>query len=269
MIIEMKFDKFNALTIFFTAIFSIYIIISIFYLFTALGFGSVILEQLFSTRVLLALWVSVSSSLIVVGISLLFGIPAAWLLANRDFKGNSVLEAILVLIPVSYPPGVVGMSYLLIFSPSSPIGAFFTQLGMNPANTFWALIIVKTFISSPFLTSMLTRKFRDLKKTNIEMIARSLGASNFKVFYKVSLPMSYKVIASGSALTWARAMGEIAGTIVFAGAIEPGVTETIPAIIVFESQVSLPIALTVSMILATFSILILVIFKVLLQRGEE
>ncbi|NVM28970.1 MAG: ABC transporter permease [Candidatus Helarchaeota archaeon] len=253
----MKLKKFELLLLILAGIFVIYILISLFSLFGAIGWGSDILEQLSSNRVLLALWISVATSTIVALIALIFGIPTAWLLAYRDFRGKTVLETLIVTIPISYPPGVVGMSYLLVFGQTSLV------------NSFWAIIMVKTFISSPFLISLLTSKFREIRKTNLEVVAKSLGASDFQAFRTISLPLSIKTIAIGSGLTWARAMGEIAGTIVFAGAIIPGWTETIPSIIVFEAQTSLPIALTVAMILALFSITILIIFRVLIERKAD
>ena len=126
--------------------------------------------------------------------------------------------------------------------------------------------MVKVFISTPFLVSLLSEKFRSIRETNLEIIARSLGASDFQTFFTVTLPLSYKAIVAGTGRCWARAMGEIAGTIVFAGAMIPGVTQTMPAIIVFEAQYNLPIALALALILSTFSIVILVSFRVLMER---
>lgn len=263
----MRLNKFDFVMILLSSLFTIYVLLSLFYLFTALSFGSLILEQLFNLQVLQALWISVSSSTIVALIALLFGIPLSWMLAYKDFRYKTILETLVVNIPISFPPGVVGTTYLLIFNPStSPIGAALSQIGINLVNTFWAMVIVKTFISTPFLVNLLTAKFRDIRKTGLETIARSLGASNLNTFRTISLPLSNKAIIAGTAMCWARAMGEIAGTIVFAGAIIPGITQTMPAIIVFEAQTSLPIALTLALILETFSIIILVIFRVLMER---
>lgn len=264
----MFLKKFDAFMLFIANLFTFFVLLSIFYLFTALSYGSLILEHLFSQEVILALWVSIASSTIVVLISLLFGIPTAWMLANKDFKKKPVFETLIVDIPHAFPPGVVGTTYLFMFHPSSPFGAMLDDLGIELINTFWAMILVKTFISAPFLVSILTDKFRGIRKTELETVAKSLGASDFETFRTITLPMSKKAIVAGSARCWARALGEIAGTIVFAGAIFPGITQTMPAIIVFEAQTSLPEALTLALILATFSIIILVTFKLLMERGD-
>lgn len=261
-------EKFSVFMLSLAGFFTFFVIISIFYLFSALSYGPLILEFLFSQQVLLALWVSISSSTVVMIISLILGVPTAWMLANKDFKNKNILETLIVDIPHSFPPGVVGTTYLLMFQPTSPIGVLLERLGLHIINTFWAMILVKTFISAPFLVGILTVKFRDLRKSELEVIAKSLGASDFKTFYTITLPLSRKAMVSGSARCWARALGEVAGTIVFAGAIISGVTQTMPAIIVFEAQTSLPAALTLALILATISIIILVAFKLLLERKE-
>jgi molybdate transport system permease protein len=155
-----------------------------------------------------------------------------------------------------------------MFQPTSVLGGIFNNLGINLINTFWAMILVKTFISSPFLVSVLTMKFRDIRETNLETIARSLGASQLKTFKTITLPLSSKTIAAGSVRCWARALGEVAGTIVFAGAIIPGVTQTMPALIVFEAQESIQKAMTLALILACFSIIILLTLKILMERRE-
>jgi ABC-type sulfate transport system permease component len=259
-------EKFNGFMLFLASSFSLFVLVSMFYLFTAFSYGPLIIDYLFSEQVILALWVSISSSTVVMIVSIIFGVPTAWMLANKDFKYKTVLETLLVDVPLSFPPGVVGTTYLLIFQPTSPIGALFNSLGINVINTFWAMVLVKTFISAPFLVGMLALKFRELRESDYETIAQSLGASDFKSFYTIILPLSKNAMVAGSARCWARALGEIAGTIVFAGALIPGLTQTMPAIIVFEAQTSLPAALTLALILATISISILILFKLLLER---
>lgn len=260
--------KFNIFMIISSLFFMAFMLFSIFYLFSSLQYGSLILEYLFSREIILALWISISSSTIVVLISLIFGIPTAWILAYKDFKYKSILETLVVDIPHSFPPGVVGTTYLIMFYPTSFIGNYFNSLGINLINTFWAMVLVKTFISSPFLVSILTMKFREIRSTELEMIAQSLGASAFTTFKDITVPLSFKALVAGSARTWARALGEVAGTIVLAGATIPGVTQTMPALIVFEAQQSLEKAMTLALILATFSIIILLTFKILMERRE-
>lgn len=258
--------KFDVLMMVPASFFTLYMLISLFYLFTALSSWPLVLAQLLSNRVILALRVSVTSSTVVAIIALFLGIPVSWMLAYKDFKGKPILETLIVSIPQAYPPGVVGTTYLLMFSAFSPVGSTLGRAGINLVNTSWAMILVKVFVSTPFLVSLLIQRFRSIRETDLEIIARSLGASDLKTFLTVTLPLSYKAIIAGTAGCWARAMGEIAGTIVFAGAVIPGVTETMPAIIVFEAQRDLPAALALALIMSTFSIVVLVSFRVLMER---
>ncbi|MGV9197210.1 MAG: ABC transporter permease [Promethearchaeia archaeon] len=246
-----------------------FILFSIFYLFSSLQYIDLILSYIFKSEIVLALWISISSSTLVMLITLLFGIPTAWLLAYKKFKYKSYLETLIVDIPHSFPPGVVGTTYLLMFHPSNFMGSLFCSLGINLINTFWAMILVKTFISSPFLVSVLTIKFQEIRNSGLETIAQSLGATKFKTFYTITLPLSLKTIIGGSVRCWARALGEVAGTIVFAGATIPGVTQTMPALIVFKAQESTEMAMTLALILATFSIITLLTVKRLMERGKE
>jgi len=258
--------KFDVLMMVPASFFTVYMLVSLFYLFTVLSSWSLVLEQLLSHRVISAFQVSVTSSTIVAIIALCLGVPASWMLAYKDFKGKAILETLVVTIPHAYPPGVVGTTYLLMFSTPSPIGGMLSKAGINLVNTSWAMVLVKVFVSTPFLVSLLIQKFRSIRETDLEVMARSLGASDLKAFLTVTLPLSYKAIIAGTAGCWARAMGEIAGTIVFAGAVIPGMTETMPAIIVFEAQRNLPSALALALIMSTFSIVVLVSFRVLMER---
>ena len=236
--------KFNAVLLVVATAFTVYMLGSLFYVFTAVSYGSILLDQLTNPRVLSSLWVSVSAATIVAILAVLFGVPTAWMLTSQDFKGKTLLETLLVTIPHAFPPGVVGTTYLLMASPTNPIGGFLATMGISVINTFWAVVIVKVFVSTPFLMSMLIHDFRTIQKSGLETIAKLLGASDAQTFRTITIPLSYRTIIAGSGRAWARAMGEVAGTIVLAGAVIPGVTQTMPAIIVFEAQHSIPTALT-------------------------
>ena len=128
----MRSRRFDSTMMILAGLFTVYMLLSLFYLFTALGFAPLIIEQLLSQRVTLALGVSVLSLTIVALIAVLFGIPTSWMLAYKDFRNKPVLETLIVTIPHAFPPGVVGTTYLLMFTPAtSPIGAAFDKLGIT------------------------------------------------------------------------------------------------------------------------------------------
>src|SRR5262249_43024325 len=157
-----------------------------------------------------------------------FGVPLAYVFATREFRGKVVVETLAVDVPQTFPPVAEGMIFLLMLGPQSPIH-------IRVAFTFTALVIAKFFICAPFVVSFAARKFREIKSTGINLTARSLGASPFQVFLSVFLPLGWKDVAAGVALCWSRAMGELGGSLLFAGVI-PSKTEIIPTYISTQAQ---------------------------------
>ncbi|MGV8084864.1 MAG: ABC transporter permease subunit [Candidatus Bilamarchaeum sp.] len=149
---------------------------------------------------------------------------------------------------------------LLLLGPNSPIG-------LNLSFTFWALVLSKFFIAAPFIVSFVARKFREIRKSGLDLTARSLGANQFQVFSTILLPLSWKEIIAGSALCWSRAMGELGGSLLFAGVI-PGVTETIPTFIATEANTLTTTALAATIIATFASTLALLWFKTMMKRDD-
>ncbi|MEM2110472.1 MAG: ABC transporter permease subunit [Candidatus Bathyarchaeia archaeon] len=126
-------------------------------------------------------------------------------------------------LPQMFPPVTEGLVYLLMFE----------QIGL--AYTYAAVIIAKFYVSAPFAISFATRRFREIRETGLDIIAKSLGAKTRNILGRVLLPLSSRDLLAGFSLTWTRAMGELAATFVFAGAIA-WKTETIPALVYLTSK---------------------------------
>jgi molybdate transport system permease protein len=227
----------------------VYMLISIFYLYVAVGENwNLVFSALFESRVHGAIVVSILSALIVGGLAIAAAIPVAYILTYRDFRGRELLETFLIELPQTFPPVTEGLVYLLM------LGRF------SLPYTFTAVIIAKFYVSAPFTISFATRRFREIKESGIDIIARSLGAKMKHVLGKVLLPLSGRDLVAGFSLTWARAMGELAATLVFAGAI-PWKTETLPALIYLAAEENPQIAIAASVIAETLSIISLLLFK--------
>jgi molybdate transport system permease protein len=227
----------------------VYMLISIFYLYVAVGENwNLVLGALFESRVHGAIVVSILSALIVGGLAIAAAIPVAYILTYRDFRGRELLETFLIELPQTFPPVTEGLVYLLM------LGRF------GLPYTFTAVIIAKFYVSAPFTISFATRRFREIKESGIDIIARSLGAKMRHVLGKILLPLSGRDLVAGFSLTWARAMGELAATLVFAGAI-PWKTETLPALIYLAAEENPQIAIAASVIAETLSIVSLLLFK--------
>jgi len=229
--------------------FIVYMLISLFYLYVVVGGAwNLVGRALLDSRVLGALTISVSSAFIVGGLAIAAAIPVAYLLAYKDFRGRGMLETLLIDLPQTFPPVTEGLVYLLMFG----------RFGL--AYTFTAVILAKFYVSAPFTVSFATRRFREIKATGLDVIARSLGAKTRHIMGKVLLPLSARDLLAGFSLTWARAMGELAATLVFAGAI-PWKTEIIPSLVYLTAETAPEVAMAASVIAETLSIIALVSFR--------
>jgi len=233
----------------------IYMLISIFYLYVAVGESwSLVGGALFDNRVLGAIAISVSSAFIVGGLAIAAAIPCAYLLTYRNFRGKGMLETFLIDLPQTFPPVTEGLVYLLMLG----------KIGL--AYTYPAVIIAKFYVSAPFAISFAARRFKEIRESGLDMIARSLGAKTREVLSRVLLPLSSRDLLAGFSLTWARAMGELAATLVFAGAI-PWVTETIPTLVYFTAAETPQVAIAASVVAETLSIVALLSFKWIARRS--
>uniref|UniRef100_A0AAU2V450 ABC transporter permease n=1 Tax=Streptomyces sp. NBC_00003 TaxID=2903608 RepID=A0AAU2V450_9ACTN len=206
-----------------------------------------------------ALRLSLVVSFWALGLSLLLGVPLAWLLARVDFPGKALVRS-LVLLPMVLPPTVGGVALLLGFGRRGLLGPWLEgTFGVTlPFHTSGA-IVAATFVAMPFLVISLEGALGGLRP-RYEETAASLGASPFRVFLTVTLPMVAPGLAAGAALTWARALGEFGATITFAGNL-PGTTQTLPLQVYLLLQDSPEAATSVSLLLLAIAMAVLVALR--------
>ncbi|NLU70036.1 ABC transporter permease [Streptomyces sp. HNM0574] len=212
--------------------------------------------HLTSPDVLQALRLSLVVSFWALGLSLLLGVPLAWLLARAEFRGKAVVRS-LVLLPMVLPPTVGGVALLLGFGRRGLLGPWLEDtLGVTlPFHTSGA-VIAAAFVAMPFLVISLEGTLAGLRPA-YEETAASLGASPLRVFFTVTLPMVAPGLAAGAALTWARALGEFGATITFAGNL-PGTTQTLPLQVYLLLQDDPEAATSVSLLLLATAMAVLV-----------
>jgi molybdate transport system permease protein len=211
--------------------------------------------RLAEPEMLAALRLSLVTSTAATALSLLFGVPIAWLLARGDFPGRSVLRA-LVTVPLVLPPVVGGVALLLVFGRSGIIGSrLYEHFGITIPFTTTAVVLAMTFVSMPFLVVSVEGALRgaDLR---FEEAAATLGAGRWTVFSHVTLPMIAPGVLAGAVLCWARALGEFGATITFAGNF-PGRTQTMPLAVYLALQSDLEAAIVLSLILLAVSVVVL------------
>ncbi|MEU1026101.1 ABC transporter permease, partial [Streptomyces sp. NPDC005904] len=203
-----------------------------------------------------ALKLSMLVSFWALGLSLLLGVPLAWLLARVDFPGKAFVRS-LVLLPMVLPPTVGGVALLLGFGRRGLLGPWLeSAFGIVlPFHTSGA-VVAATFVSMPFLVISLEGALGGLRP-GFEETAASLGASPLRVFGTVTLPMVAPGLVAGAALTWARALGEFGATITFAGNL-PGTTQTLPLQVYLLLQESPQAATSLSLLLLAIAMTVLV-----------
>ncbi|MFF5937910.1 ABC transporter permease [Streptomyces sp. NPDC012508] len=193
------------------------------------------------------------------GLSLVLGVPLAWLLARVSFPGKALVRS-LVLLPMVLPPTVGGVALLLAFGRRGLLGPWLeSTFGITfPFHTSGA-VLAATFVAMPFLVISLEGALGGLR-LRYEETAASLGASPVRVFLTVTLPMVAPGLIAGAALTWARALGEFGATITFAGNL-PGTTQTLPLQVYLLLQDEPEAATSVSLLLLVIAMAVLIALR--------
>lgn len=158
-------------------------------------------------------------------LTLVVGIPLAWVLARRRFPGRGVLEGVVVL-PLVLPPTVLGYYLLLVVGRRGPVGAALAAVGIEIAFTWKAAVLAACVGSIALLVKAAQAGFETVD-VQLEQAARTLGRSEWSVFWSVTLPLAWRSILAGGVLAFCRALGEFGITLMVAGSI-PGRTQTLP-----------------------------------------
>jgi molybdate transport system permease protein len=179
-----------------------------------------------SKAVLDALRLSVLFSLGATALSVSFGLPLAWTLAHRPFRGRSIVRGLCTLSMV-LPPVAGGIALTYALGRRGLLGGAFDRwFGTQLFGTPWAVVIAQTFVAMPFFVVTVEAGLRQAD-TGLDDAARTLGGSSWYSFRRVTLPAIRSSLVAGAVLSWARAFGEFGATITFAGAT-PGRTRTLP-----------------------------------------
>lgn len=203
-----------------------------------------------------ALWLSLQTSVVSACICLVLGVPLAWALARVDFPGRSAVRALATLSMV-LPPVVGGVALFFSFGRRGLFGQYLDQwFGITLPFTTTAVVMAQTFVAMPFLVLTVEAALRQFDR-RFEDAARTLGASRWYVFRRVTLPSIRPALVAGAVLAWARALGEFGATITFAGNF-PGTTQTMPlaTYLALESNPDDALVLSLVLIIVSFSVLL-------------
>ena len=178
-------------------------------------------------------WISLKTALLATLITFFIGIVISYWIANYSGKLKGLIDGILTL-PLILPPTVVGFFLLLICGKNGPVGKLLEYFNTSLIFTWTATVITAVVVSFPMMYRTTRSAFEQIDQ-NLLSAARTLGLSEFKIFYKISIPLAYPGIIGGVVLTFARAMGEFGATLMLAGNI-PGRTQTMPLAIFFAAE---------------------------------
>jgi molybdate transport system permease protein len=212
-------------------------------------------RDLADPAVLTALRLSLVCSLGAVALSLVVGLPLAFLLARVAFPGRDLVRA-LTTLPMVLPPVVGGVALLLAFGRRGLAGMWLDRaFGITLPFTTGGAVLAEAFVAMPFLVVTVEAGLRSMDR-RFEDAAATLGGGRWLVFRRVTLPLIAPSLGAGAALCWARALGEFGATITFAGNL-PGTTQTMPLAVYLALETDTDAAIALSLVLLAVSVAVL------------
>lgn len=210
------------------------------------------------SALVLSLWTSTLSTVL----AIVLGTPVAYWLARTNVRGRAALDA-LVDLPIVLPPTVAGVALLTAFGGQGLIGEPLAEAtGIRLTFTATAVVMAQLLVAAPFYVRAARSGFAAVDQ-QFERVAYTLGASRVETFLRITVPQARGALLAGIVLCWARALGELGATLIFAGSLE-GRTRTMPLAIIdaFErTSLGLSGAVSMSLILLVVAFVVLVVFR--------
>jgi molybdate transport system permease protein len=217
---------------------------------------------------IIAIGLSMKVALTATILSLPFGFSVAWLIVFKPFRGKVVLE-VLVNLPLTLPPVVIGYFLLLLLGKNGWFGRILAASGISLIFTWKAAVIASATVGFPLLVRSIRLGMESIDRQLIEA-SRSLGAHWYDTLLTIILPLSFRGILAGSSLMFARSLGEFGATIIVAGNIA-GVTQTIPLAIYdyASSPSSSSMALSLCLVSVIISVTVLFLHELLSRKLDR
>lgn len=177
--------------------------------------------------------ISLKTALLATAITFVVGIVVSYFIANYKGRYKGLIDGLFTL-PLVLPPTVVGFFLLVLFGKNGVIGEFLLNFDVTIIFSWWATVISATVVAFPMMYRTSRAAFEQID-ANMISAARTLGLSEWKIFYKIAIPLAWPGIIGGIVLSFARALGEFGATLMIAGNI-PGRTQTMPIAIFFAVE---------------------------------
>jgi molybdate transport system permease protein len=217
-----------------------------------------LVARLGDPAILQALKLSLVTSLSATAIVIVLGLPAAYLLARREFRGKRLAEA-LVDLPMVLPPTVAGLALLLALGRNGLAGGALDFVGVRLPFTTLGVIVAQAFMAVPFFIGPARAGFAAVDERLVDA-ATTLRASESFRFFRVMVPLAFPSLLAGAAMSCARALGEFGATITFAGNL-PGFTQTMPLAVYDAMQSDLEAAIAMAVLLTIMALGLLLLLR--------
>ena len=212
---------------------------------------------------------TIFAALIATLMGLLFGVPLAYLLARHQFRGKRLVEAI-IDVPIVIPHSAAGVALLFVFGSNFLFGRMLNDIGLGFFRSLTGVVIAMMFVSVPFLIDSAKDGFKNVD-VRLEKVARTLGASAWTSFFRVSLPLARRSILSGSVLMWARGLSEFGAIVIIAySASFLGFNfKVLPVLIANRFDFGLDYTLPVAALAILISLVVFLVLRSIAYRGEK
>ncbi len=209
----MRKEPFFWLTVSFGTLILVFIMLPVIQMLTAPSLE--ILKNTISDKdVARSIWLSIHTSLSAALISFIFGTPLAYFLARTNFPGKRLIESIIDL-PIVIPHPVVGIAILSIAGRNYWLGRILEEVGIRIMGSTTGIITVLTFVGLPFYVNTVKDGFENIP-SRLEKVSRSLGASMFATFLRITFPLAFRSILIGIIMCTARAISEFGAVVIVA-----------------------------------------------------
>ena len=227
-------------------------------------------DTLLDESVYSSILLTIVAGLLATLMGLVMGVPLAYLLARQHFRGKRILEA-LIDVPIVIPHSAAGIALLFVFGRQFFFGKLFGHAGITFLDSLAGAVIAMLFVSVPFLIDAAKDAFKAVD-VRMEKVARTLGASPWRTFFRVSLPLAWKGIFSGSVMMWARAMSEFGAVAILAYNVPflGDWTKVTPTLLYDRfTAYGLDYALPVASLVILICLIIFVVLRYMALRGEN
>lgn len=227
---------------------------------------SLVWARLLAPESLVAIRLTLETTGISTLLCVALGLPVSYLLARYEFRGKEWVDTVADL-PLAVPPVVAGVALLLAFGRTGVVGRWLDAAGIDVGFTTAAVVMAQTFVAAPFFVKTARAGFEGVD-AQLEMAARTLGASPWRAFWTVTAPLARPSLLAGTALAWTRSLSEFGATMMFAGNF-PGRTQTLPLAVMTAMESDLDAAVALSIVSVALAAAALILAKTLARGGSR